>query len=232
MASRSPAELLKRVRVGLELILMLLLPMLYSPAVCLWMLRCAILAGGFEFAWAFRASASWRLGVAWALVWVVPSLYFVAEAMRLFGNFVMLELLWLVLVYSDSFQLLVGRRFGSHKAWMVDRISPNKTVEGYAGGLLITLVLGTLVHRWPAALLVVVLLGGVLGDLAFSAAKRAAAVKDYSSLLGPHGGICDRIDSYVGAAHALFWFTRFFPASQQQLIDSRGGLVVGETAAQ
>ena len=142
-------------------------------------------------------------------VWAVPSLVFLNSAWDSFGKKVLLELLWIVLVYSDSLQLLVGRRWGRHKAFA--KVSPNKTMEGYLGGLTLGLILGVGIHNWPVLPLVIVLIGGVVGDLAFSLVKRYAGIKDYSTLLGAHGGICDRIDSYVGACHFLFWSSWLFP---------------------
>ena len=105
---------------------------------------------------------------------------------------------------ADTAAYLAGRRWGRHK--LAPAISPGKTWEGAAGGLigaaayamiLSILFAGTQATRMAvflgaAALLVAV---SILGDLFESAAKRQAGVKDSGTLLPGHGGIMDRIDS-------------------------------------
>lgn len=105
---------------------------------------------------------------------------------------------------SDSVAYLVGSRVGKHK--MVPKISPNKSWEGFAGGLagsiLIWLVLwatGLFGFDMPfaigAGLAVSVL--GVLGDLIESRIKRGVGVKDSGNLIPGHGGMLDRSDSLI-----------------------------------
>jgi phosphatidate cytidylyltransferase len=105
---------------------------------------------------------------------------------------------------ADTAAYLVGRRWGRHK--LAPAISPGKTWEGAAGGLIgaaaYAMILSILfagiqgtrmaVFLGAAALLVVV---SILGDLFESAAKRQAGVKDSGTLLPGHGGMLDRIDS-------------------------------------
>lgn len=111
-----------------------------------------------------------------------------------------------------------GRAFGSRP--LAPRLSPNKTVEGFLGGAIITLLAAALVGRlgWLepftlSSLLVlagVVCLAGPAGDLAESGIKRSIGIKDMGSLLPGHGGILDRVDSYlftIPAAYLTFlWF--------------------------
>lgn len=111
-----------------------------------------------------------------------------------------------------------GRAFGSRP--LAPRLSPNKTVEGFLGGAIITLLAAALVGRlgWLepftlASLLVlagVVCLAGPAGDLAESGIKRSIGIKDMGSILPGHGGILDRVDSYlftIPAAYLTFlWF--------------------------
>lgn len=105
---------------------------------------------------------------------------------------------------SDSFAYLVGRAFGRHK--MVPKISPNKSWEGFAGGIvgsvLIWLILWAtgLYHLelWYAVLCgVVVSILGVFGDLIESRIKRGVGVKDSGTLIPGHGGMLDRCDSLI-----------------------------------
>lgn len=111
---------------------------------------------------------------------------------------------------NDTGALIAGMLFGKHK--MAPRISPNKTWEGFVGGL----VLGTV----AASVLAYFILDGawitgavvglaaaaaaVVGDLAESAIKRDISVKDMSSFLPGHGGILDRIDSMLVAAPVAY----------------------------
>jgi len=187
---------MRRLRTGLTLVLLLVIPMLYSPIANLWILRTGIWIAGLEW----LLSGASVLGL---LVWFLPAAVAVQEAMDGWpGRFVALETLWIVLIYSDSAQLLVGRRFGRRKAF--PSVSPNKSIEGYVGGLAIAFLLARYVHGWTAVPTMVVLVAGCVGDLYFSFFKRRANLKDFSNMLGPHGGICDRIDSFVFAVLALF----------------------------
>jgi phosphatidate cytidylyltransferase len=121
-----------------------------------------------------------------------------------------------VLVLSDSGQFYAGRAFGRHQ--MAPTISPKKTVEGAVGGLIVgtaaTVVLGL---YWLPGIPAVALgfLGaalvalGIVGDLFESMLKRGAGVKDSSSLIPGHGGILDRIDSWLFAAPVYYVFLRY-----------------------
>jgi len=131
---------------------------------------------------------------------------------------------------GDSTALYVGRALGRHK--LAPAISPNKTWEGslgsIAGSLLVTvglLELADYLSRWTAVLsfseegwgywlgmAVLVNIAGQVGDLAESALKRSAGVKDSGSLLPGHGGILDRIDALLMAAPAL-WYAQLIHRS-------------------
>ena len=114
---------------------------------------------------------------------------------------------------SDSFAYLVGSRFGKHK--MAPRISPHKSWEGFAGGLLGSILIWVILwltgfyelSLWYAlvcAVLVNIL--GVFGDLIESRIKRGVGVKDSGNLIPGHGGMLDRSDSLIFAgitAHLL-----------------------------
>jgi phosphatidate cytidylyltransferase len=96
----------------------------------------------------------------------------------------------------------VGRSFGRHK--MAPRVSPNKSWEGAAASVVSSVVLAGSYLAWfvpgvtvaaAIALTVVANVAGQLGDLAESAIKRGAGVKDSGGLLPGHGGLLDRVDS-------------------------------------
>jgi phosphatidate cytidylyltransferase len=110
-----------------------------------------------------------------------------------------------VVATADIGGYFAGRRFGKHK--LAPAVSPGKTLEGFAGGLLSNLCLAALVayltatNAWLVlAIVVPTSLFSVLGDLLESMLKRHANVKDSGSLLPGHGGLLDRVDSITAAA--------------------------------
>jgi phosphatidate cytidylyltransferase len=124
-------------------------------------------------------------------------------------------LLLAVIVISDSAQYYTGRAFGRRP--LAPTISPKKTVEGAIGGM----VFGTLALAvggpwvfsspiWMLALLgAAISLLGIVGDLFESLLKRSADMKDSSNLIPGHGGVLDRIDSWLFAAPVYYMFVRF-----------------------
>ena len=126
-------------------------------------------------------------------------------------------LLFLVVVVqaSDVLQFVWGKLLGRRR--IVPTISPNKTWEGFAGGVACATLLGaglwwaTPFNPWQAAAMsLLICLAGFAGGLVMSAIKRDRGVKDYGGLLPGHGGVLDRIDSLVFAAPIFFHVTRFF----------------------
>ena len=125
-------------------------------------------------------------------------------------------ILVLAVVGNDTGGLFAGMVFGKHK--MSPRVSPKKTWEGFAGGLVLGTVAATVAAfvlydgRWwiGAAAGLACCLAAVLGDLAESALKRDLQVKDMSSLIPGHGGILDRLDSILVAAPAGYVVLAFF----------------------
>jgi phosphatidate cytidylyltransferase len=125
-------------------------------------------------------------------------------------------LLAAVIIASDSGQYYSGRAFGRRK--LAPGISPKKTVEGAIGGVVIgcaAMIAGGL-SVFPAAsvgMLILMSLAvvtlGIVGDLFESLLKRSAGVKDSSSLIPGHGGILDRIDSWLFAGPVYYVFVRY-----------------------
>ena len=121
----------------------------------------------------------------------------------------------LVVQLSDVLQYVWGKTLG--KRLIAPSISPNKTWEGFVGGVVSATALGTAIW-WAtpfspavAALLALVITTmGFAGGLIMSAIKRDRGVKDYGALIAGHGGVLDRIDSLCFAAPVFFHLTRYF----------------------
>ena len=117
--------------------------------------------------------------------------------------------LYLVIAANDAFAQVTGQAFGRRP--LAPRISPSKTLEGTAGGLVFATLLGAALGPaagwgWAggAGAGAVVAAAGALGDLAESAWKRALGIKDFSALLGAQGGVLDRFDGLILAAPVYY----------------------------
>jgi phosphatidate cytidylyltransferase len=124
--------------------------------------------------------------------------------------------------FADGGAYLVGRRWG--RTLMAPRLSPKKTWEGFAGGVVFSL-LGTFALSWlwsfaaspgglvgPAAgalIALVISLIGTAGDLAISMIKRQTGLKDAGDLIAGHGGVLDRIDSWLVAIPAGYYVVTY-----------------------
>jgi phosphatidate cytidylyltransferase len=126
-------------------------------------------------------------------------------------------LLYLVIVdqMSDVLQFVWGKLIGRNKiAW---RVSPNKTWEGFFGGILSATALGaTLWWATPftplqsAGMSLTICILGFCGGLVMSAIKRDIGIKDFGRVIEGHGGILDRIDSLCFAAPIFFHLVRYY----------------------
>ena len=127
--------------------------------------------------------------------------------------------LWLLVVLLgvwvfDGAAFFSGRYFGRHK--LAPMISPAKTWEGVAGGLVLSitaclvLTIVPLHVPWYFAVVLGVFIGGAatLGDLAESLIKRQTHVKDSGQIMPGHGGMLDRIDSILFAAIVVYIFAQ------------------------
>lgn len=119
------------------------------------------------------------------------------------SNFSLEVIFLFILIWSsDTFAYLVGKSIGKHK--MAPKISPKKTWEGYAGGVVLTLVLSYFVELYQPQLrgnwmIVGFLIAAFapLGDLVESQLKRTFGVKDSGNIIPGHGGVLDRLDSFL-----------------------------------
>ncbi|GCE17432.1 phosphatidate cytidylyltransferase [Dictyobacter kobayashii] len=116
----------------------------------------------------------------------------------------------------DAAAFFAGRYFGRHK--MAPHISPAKTWEGVAGGLLLSIIASLILTviplgvPWYFAIILGLLIGtaATLGDLAESLIKRQMHVKDSGQFMPGHGGMLDRIDSLLFAVFVVYLFSLFF----------------------
>jgi phosphatidate cytidylyltransferase len=114
----------------------------------------------------------------------------------------------------DGAAFFSGRYFGRHK--LAPMISPAKTWEGVAGGLVVSIIASLVLTivplhvPWYLAILLGILIGGAatLGDLAESLLKRQTHVKDSGQIMPGHGGMLDRIDSILFAAVVVYIFAQ------------------------
>ncbi len=105
---------------------------------------------------------------------------------------------------NDTGAYVFGSLFGKHK--LFERISPNKTWEGFYGGALLAVIVGIIfgqfdgnVFHWIIVALIIVVFG-TLGDLTESQIKRSCGVKDSGNILPGHGGVLDRFDGVLFSA--------------------------------
>lgn len=126
----------------------------------------------------------------------------------------MLASVFILIWCNDTFAYLTGRSFGKHKLY--ERISPNKTWEGFAGGVIAAIIASSIMSYyltfmpligWIGLALIVVIFGTV-GDLFESALKRSFNLKDSGSFMPGHGGILDRIDSLLFTLPPAYFYLR------------------------
>ncbi len=120
--------------------------------------------------------------------------------------FVFYALIILNTALFDSFAYLVGSNFG--KTYIAKDISPNKTLEGFIGGLIASVLLGCfagyIIDMY--LLIIIFVIGSIfafIGDLLISYFKRQSGVKDTGTILPGHGGVLDRVDSHLLATPIL-----------------------------
>lgn len=135
----------------------------------------------------------------------LPLLYPTASflfLLTLYIEYGVMSLLWLLVIVAgaDIGAYFVGKAFGKTKFC---ETSPNKTIEGVIGGLVLATILGTIFAINGLSILgavvisLIVALASVFGDLFESYLKREADVKDSGDILPGHGGILDRTDGYL-----------------------------------
>ena len=119
---------------------------------------------------------------------------------------------------NDSFAYLIGKNFGKRK--LFESVSPKKTIEGFVGGALVTILAAIFISKYVTItqihladwIIIAGILGvfGTVGDLVESKFKRQANIKDSGAIMPGHGGMLDRLDSLLFAAPFVFLYLYFF----------------------
>ncbi|RZJ65750.1 MAG: phosphatidate cytidylyltransferase [Flavobacterium sp.] len=139
---------------------------------------------------------------------IISKLPFIGQGFRptvIIGIFI---LIWA----NDTFAFLVGKAIGKRK--LFEAVSPKKTVEGFFGGWIFSMLFSIPValflakDSWLHWLVIATIVSyfGTLGDLIESKFKRIAGVKDSGRIMPGHGGILDRLDSVIFVAPFVFLF--------------------------
>jgi phosphatidate cytidylyltransferase len=118
--------------------------------------------------------------------------------------------------FNDVCQYVWGKSFGKHK--IIPKVSPNKTWEGFIGGVVSIGVISyflapylTTVNGWNGLYLgLLIAVCGFFGDVVISCVKRDLRIKDTGSFIPGHGGILDRIDSLLYTVPIFFHFINYF----------------------
>ncbi|MCR6544703.1 phosphatidate cytidylyltransferase [Dehalobacterium formicoaceticum] len=144
--------------------------------------------------------------------WTIAHLILIRETFP--SGYKYIFLAFVITWTTDTGAYIFGRLLGRHK--LAPRISPNKTIEGALGGMLLCLVLVyALKGFFPQITLnLFMALGGIasllgqMGDLMESAVKRWAGVKDSGNIIPGHGGVLDRFDSLTLVAPLMYYFLK------------------------
>jgi phosphatidate cytidylyltransferase len=161
------------------------------------------------------AEVQWGLMISVFCVSHVPALLTLPIPGYEGNNLLLIAFLVLVVQASDVLQYVWGKVLGRHK--IAPRLSPSKTIEGFAGGIASATLLGAVLweitpfsplHAGLMALLITLM--GFCGGLVMSAIKRDRGVKDWGQLIEGHGGMLDRLDSVIFSAPIFFHVTRYF----------------------
>ena len=122
-----------------------------------------------------------------------------------------------ITIFTDTFAYFTGYFIGRNK--MCKSVSPNKTWEGFIGGLVMGTFISTVFYMsaFPSetslmSVIVVTLILSVigqLGDLLFSVIKRHYGIKDFGNIMPGHGGVLDRLDSILVVMIAFSYLARF-----------------------
>lgn len=139
------------------------------------------------------------------IFYLISSIIFLTIIPTYTGTFnpILIVGVFILIWANDTFAYITGKNFGKNKLY--ERISPNKTIEGFVGGIFFSIIAGYIIFYFTQyrdfyfwlGLAVILSIFGTLGDLIQSKFKRQAGVKDSGNLMPGHGGLYDRLDSII-----------------------------------
>ncbi len=147
------------------------------------------------------------------LSFTYPTVFLVGQGVGNFDGGDSLLFLFGLLWVGDTAAMGIGSWLGKHK--LASSVSPNKTVEGFIGGITGAIAIGILMYFWKfsnvelvhiIALSIGCSVFGQLGDLVESMWKRSIGIKDSSAIIPGHGGVLDRFDSLLFAAPFMYFY--------------------------
>jgi phosphatidate cytidylyltransferase len=148
------------------------------------------------------------------IVFSLAFLILIPFALGEYNPSILISILVLIWV-NDSFAFLVGKNLGKRK--LFESVSPKKTIEGFIGGLIFSILAGYViaiqtelfsVFNWIIIALITSVIG-TIGDLVESKFKRQANVKDSGNIMPGHGGLLDRLDSILFASPFVYLYIHY-----------------------
>lgn len=164
----------------------------------------------------------------WGVLYVgvlYPFVFLLGNPMMVSGSVIIPGGDWLLFLFGilwvgDTAAMGFGKWLGRRK--LAPTVSPNKTVEGFVGGVIGALAVGVVMLFWKFqqlewyhvfGLAAGCSILGQLGDLVESMWKRSVGIKDSSSIIPGHGGVLDRFDSLLFAAPFMYFYRLLLVAS-------------------
>ena len=185
----------------------------FNPVVFHYLVILIIIVGYYEITGLFIRSAQkkWLFFTISILVYTFLSLGFYSFSLL---NKELILFTFIVLSVFDSFSQISGQIMGKNK--LMPGISPNKTIEGLAGGAIIAILSAFLIRSLVSYDLLYLLLAmagilvfAFLGDMLTSYYKRKYKTKDFSKIIPGHGGFLDRFDSLIAGGAWISLMTLF-----------------------
>ena len=132
-----------------------------------------------------------------------------------FENYIKFNLLITIIVSFDIFSYMFGKLLGKNK--LIGWISPNKTIEGFAGGFVMSFLLAYIfmslfnidISIFALFFIFIMIISSLIGDLLESYFKRKNNLKNSSSFLPGHGGFFDRFDSFLFSIIPFVYLSEF-----------------------
>tara|TARA_X000000368_G_C22996846_1_gene697074 strand:+ start:822 stop:1472 length:651 start_codon:yes stop_codon:yes gene_type:complete len=191
-------------RFSISLIILFLYYSIYQDIFYLFTLGCVIYVIIFYEVYKFFKNLPY-------LIYFYLIISFINFSLYLYNYFdiFIFNLLIFIIVIFDTSSYLIGKAFGRNKIFK--KISPNKTLEGYIGGILSTnaicliilLLNFSILNIHYFILINLIVIFSITGDLIQSFFKRKNLIKDSSNFLPGHGGFFDRFDSFISSIMLL-----------------------------